>query len=509
LKRPNILMIMADQCPAPALGAYGHRVVKTPNLDALAGRGVVFENAYCNNPLCAPSRASMCSGRLTWRIGAFDNGSEFPAMTPTFMHHLRRAGYRTILCGKMHFIGPDQLHGFEERLTTDIYPASFVWTPDWRKGVYANPGTSVVQLRDTGLCKWNLQLDYDEEVQFRAVAKLADLARHRKDDRPFFMCVSYTHPHDPWIITRKYWDLYDHDGIDMPAAPAVPMEEMHPFNQWLQVHHEVDKHPPTDEMIRTTRHAFYGMLTYLDEKIGALLEMLAHLDLSRDTAVIFAGDHGEMMGEHGMWFKRTFFEWSSRVPLIVSWPGRWPAGSRLSDVVSLVDLFPTILDIAGIQDVHQVAEDADGESILPLIEGKAVEWKDRALCEYYGEGVIHAARMLRQGRYKYIYVHKERPQLFDLEADPLEQNDLAGSPEVADVERKMHESVMKDWDPDAMEAAVMRSQQARHLINEAMSQGERTSWDFQPKFDDTKRYVRFKDAQETNILMRYPRKEEG
>ena len=132
-KRPNILIIQADQMAPQALPVYGHPLVKAPNIEALADRGVVFENAYCNNPICASSRFSMLSGRLSSKIGAYDNAAEFPASIPTFAHYLGNLGYRTCLSGKMHFVGPDQLHGFEGRVTTDIYPADFGWVPDWTR----------------------------------------------------------------------------------------------------------------------------------------------------------------------------------------------------------------------------------------------------------------------------------------------------------------------------------------------------------------------------------------
>ena len=140
VKRPNILMIMADQLPAACVGAYGHPMIQTPNLDRLALRGMRFDSAYCNSPICAPSRASLCTGRYVSEIGAYDNGADFPSSTPTFMHHLGRAGYDVLLSGKMHFIGPDQRHGFHRRLTPEIYPSSFTWTPDWNESMTPSHG---------------------------------------------------------------------------------------------------------------------------------------------------------------------------------------------------------------------------------------------------------------------------------------------------------------------------------------------------------------------------------
>ena len=165
---PNILLIMADQLAPQFTSAYGHPLVKTPHMDALVERGMRFDNAYCNSPLCAPSRFSFMSGQLVTRIAAYDNASEFPASIPTFAHYLRAMGYRTCLSGKMHFVGPDQLHGFEERVTTDIYPADYAWTPDWELADeridkwYHNMDS----VREAGVAAATFQIDYDEETAF-------------------------------------------------------------------------------------------------------------------------------------------------------------------------------------------------------------------------------------------------------------------------------------------------------------------------------------------------------
>ncbi|MBV9521567.1 MAG: sulfatase-like hydrolase/transferase, partial [Alphaproteobacteria bacterium] len=177
-RRPNILILMADQMAAAALPVYGHKIVKAPHIAALADAGVVFDAAYCNSPLCAPSRYAFLSGQLPSKTGGFDNAAEFPADVPTFAHHLRRAGYETVLSGKMHFCGADQLHGFEERLTTDIYPADFGWTPDWerfaeRPSWYHNMSSVI----EAGPCVRTNQLDFDDEVVFAARRKLFEIAR--------------------------------------------------------------------------------------------------------------------------------------------------------------------------------------------------------------------------------------------------------------------------------------------------------------------------------------------
>jgi choline-sulfatase len=497
-------MIMADQLAPRWMGAYGHPLVQTPCIDALARHGTTFESAYSNCPICAPSRASMCTGRLVSRIGTYDNGSELPASQPTFVHHLRRGGYETLLSGKMHFVGPDQMHGFERRLTPEIYPTSFVWTPDWTRGAYPNPGTSVTQLPGAGRCDWSMQLDYDEEVCFRGLEALRDLARSSDERRPFFLCVSFTHPHDPFLITREWWDRYDHDAVDMPATPPKPLEAMHPYDRWLQIHHMADTHPPGDDAVRNARHAYYGMVSYFDHQVGRLTSELERLGLSDDTVVVVTSDHGEMLGEHGMWFKRTYFDPSAAVPLLFRGPGA-DAGQRVSRTVSLVDLFPTLLDLAGLEYPGAAEGAIDGHSLRGLLGGDDADWKDCAVGEYYSEGVCQPMRMAVGGAMKYVYVHGEDEQLFDLAADPHERTSCIANPAYAGALDRLRGLVMDGWDPQALRRQIIDSQQQRHLIHAALGEGLSPDWDAPPHVDPADRYVRRYDAQETSRRRRYPR----
>jgi choline-sulfatase len=490
MARPNILMIMADQLAPQWTGAYGHPRIRTPHMDRLASEGVTFDSAYCNSPICAASRASMCTGKYVDRIGAFDNGADFLASTPTFMHHLRRADYEVLLSGKMHFLGPDQLHGFERRLTPEIYPSSFVWTPDWTRGAYANHGTSVDQLKTAGICDWSMQLRYDEEVAFRATEALRELAGRQKQGRPFFLCASFTHPHDPFVITKQWWDLYADAEIDLPAAPAQPMETMHPFNQWMQVHHMVDVSPPTEQQIRAARHAYWGMVSYFDSQIGQLVDELERLKLSENTIVIVTSDHGEMLGEHGMWFKRTFFEHSTRVPLIVRNPHHASGGRRISQTVSLLDLYPTFLDLCEVPDRDRVAELVDGHSLAPSFRGESLAAPNHALCEYYSEGSLQPLRTVVRDRLKYVYVHEQPPLLFDLMSDPHEQTNRIDDPAYASRLAELRGIVHNNWNPDETHRRILASQRDRRWINEAMAHGRRESWDVQPHFDARQQYVR-------------------
>jgi choline-sulfatase len=510
-KKPNILFISADQLPASTVGAYGNSVVKTPHLDSLAETGVVFENCYCNSPLCAPSRASLFSGQLVSNLGVYDNGCEMKASELTFVHFLRIAGYRTALSGKGHFIGPDQLHGFEERLTTDIYPSSFLWSPDWDEGVSLNYGSNVEQIHSSGTCRWSLQLDYDEESSFKAHEWLRSYARmsEQGDERPFFLNVSFTHPHDPFIINDPWWDLYRDEDIPLPEA-RESNEELHQFNKWLQVHHGIHEFPIDERTTVAARHAFYGMCSYLDSLVGKLVGELKNLGLYENTVIIFTSDHGEMLGEHGMWFKRTYFENSARVPLIISWPDETASPLKISQVVSLIDLFPTFCKLAEIDgsdpfsDLPDPVENnrkngrIEGDSMLPLLFGKTDHWKDEAVMEYCGEGVEEPMRMLRAGQYKYIYVHNNDPVLYDMQNDPLEQHNIAGTAAVEKTEVRMKERLLKDWDPEKVKADILNSQKTRKVLNAALHKGREYSWDFDPPFDPAGAYVR-RNSQTENI----------
>jgi len=496
---PNILFIQADQMAGPALPMYGHEVVKTPHLQRLAENGTTFRNAYCNNPVCAPSRFSMMSGQLSSRIGAYDNASEFPAAVPTFAHYLRDLGYKTCLSGKMHFVGPDQLHGFEERITTDIYPSDFGWTPDWSQTDYPF-APSVMSLRgvvEAGLCKRSLQLDYDEEVCFTSVKKIYDYARDR-DDRPFFLAASFTHPHNPFTITQEYWDRYDHDEIDMPSVPFIPFEKRDPWSQRYYYLIRQDEHRVSDEQILIARHAYYAMISYVDDQVGKLLRALEETGFAENTIVFFTADHGDMMGERGMWYKFNPYEWSVRVPLIVSAPGAHKSHVEARGV-SLVDLLPTFVDLATDGNPPALTDPVDGHSLVNLLHGNDSDWRDDVMMEFTGEGLYSPALMLRKNGFKYVYCEDDPGMLYDLNNDPKELKNLCGNPRFADVEKNMLADILSRWDPAGMKEKIIQSQKRRRYIQKVLLKGNRAPWDYQPYRDASKEFVR--SASDTNTTM--------
>ncbi|MFA7669477.1 MAG: choline-sulfatase [Burkholderiaceae bacterium] len=505
-KQPNIILIMADQMAAAPLPVYGGKIVLAPNLDAMASQGVVFEQAYCNSPICSPSRNSMLSGRLPTRISAYDNAAEFAASTPTLAHYLCQAGYRTILAGKMHFIGPDQLHGYEERLVTDIYPADFAWTPNWQAGPSDRPsGINMRNVTQAGQCVRSLQLDYDDEVAYFAQQKLYDLAR-TPQDQPFFMTVSFSHPHPPFTINAEYWDRYCHEEIDMPSVPAIPPEQRDALSQWLLVSHTADTTNITEAHVRNARHAYYGMISYIDDQLGRLMHTLRQCGLDEDTVVVFTSDHGEMLGERGMWYKQNFFEPSVRIPLIVHGAEKWGVSGkrRIKDPVSLLDLLPTLLDFSGHE--PEYVDPIDGRSLLPVLNGQASTMETRPIIsEYTDMGVIAPARMLRQDDFKLIYTHGYPLQLYHLQEDPDELRNLAQETRYQpDVDRLLS-SLMEDWDPDALHKDILASQKRRLFLKDVAAQSGRfPDWSFRAVRDDTSRYVRSSGAAGAKAKARFP-----
>ncbi|ETX00627.1 MAG: choline-sulfatase [Candidatus Entotheonella factor] len=500
-RSPNILVIQADQMTPAVLPIYGHPLVQMPNLQRLAAGGVVFDNAYCNFPLCVPSRVSMLAGRLANSITAWDNAIEMPASIPTLAHYLRSLNYHTVLCGKMHFIGPDQVHGFNERITTDVYPSNFAWTPDWVVGERYRPtGINMRAVVDAGICVRGLQIDYDEEVAYSGVQKLYDLARFHTDN-PFLLWVSFTHPHSPFVTTQPYWDLYDHDDIDMPRVAPIPLDEMDAMSRWLHYAHAGDRHTVTDEHVRNARHAYYGMCSYVDAKIGQLLKTLHETGLDENTMVVFTADHGEMLGERGMWFKQCFYEWSVRVPLVFHFPQQF-VSRRVSELVSLVDLLPTFMDLASAGHPPEPVSPLDGASLVSLAQGRSVGWRDHVISEYTGEGVVAPCRMVRRGPYKYIYTHGYPPLLYDLQADPSECNNLADQSRFADLVADLQAIVLDDWAPEVIHAQCIQSQKERLFIQQTT--GGEPNWAFRYRPDDGARYIRNAGAVETKAKSRYP-----
>jgi len=485
---PNIVLIMADQLAPQFTGAYGHPLVKTPAMDALAARGMRFESAYCNSPLGAPSRFSFMSGQLVTRIAAYDNASEFPSSVPTFAHYLRMMGYRTCLSGKMHFVGPDQLHGFEERITTDVYPSDFAWTPDWElpderiDKWYHN----MESVREAGVAATTFQIEYDEEVAFFARRKLMEYASQQV--QPFCLVASFIHPHDPYVARPEWWNLYEQAEIDMPAH-ILARDAQDAFSRRLMDGIEASTKPVTDAEIRNARHAYYANTSYFDSKIGEIIRTLDEIGQLDNTIIIVTADHGDMLGERGLWYKMNFFEHSGRVPLIMAGPDI--AQGQVNSPCSLVDILPTMLDIAASTGGARPAygQPVDGRSLLSMATSGSGD-DGSAIGEYCAEMTGNPVFMIRRGPYKYIHCDGDPPLLFDLETDPYELHNLVAEPVHGAVAEAFAAEVLDRWDSKAIRTDVIAKQRQRRAVFDAMQAGTRTDWDYNPPRDAAQEYVR-------------------
>lgn len=467
-EKPNVLLIMADEHPFFLNGCYGNTKIKTPNINKLAKEGVVFDAAYCGSPICAPSRASMMTGRHVHTHEVWDNAAPLRSDWPTFAHSFSLAGYRTILCGKMHFVGPDQFHGFSERWTQDIYPATFDWSNSNREDLYVNRGQNVDKVLEAGPGR-TPDMDYDEEVLFRTKYGLRYLER-MEEHKPFMLCVSFTGPHYPFHAPQKYWDMYSDEDIELPNFPKGFMENESDYNQWARTHGKFEELVP-DSILRKARHSIMARTTLIDDYIGEIIDLLKELDLYDNTIIVYTSDHGEMFGEHGLWYKNTALEASSRVPLIFSGKSV-PGNRRVSEPVSLLDMGPTLCGLVGIDMIYPIT---DGRNISDLIENKRQSGEGIAIMENYGEGAKKGYRMIRKGKYKLVYVPEGDVDLFDLEKDPQEWNDLASDPKYKKVVQELTVIALDGWQ-DYKRYDEMRYRSEERRI--AIKQLPKPNWDY-------------------------------
>lgn len=502
--RPNILILMVDQFNGTLFPDGPAEFLHAPHLKSLAKRSVRFANTYTASPLCAPARASFMSGQLPSRTRVYDNAAEFSSDIPTFAHHLRNAGYQTSLSGKMHFVGPDQLHGFEERLTTDIYPADFGWTPD-----YSKPGERIDwwyhnlgSVTGAGVAEITNQMEYDDEVAYHATRRLYDLSRGQ-DGRPWCLTVSFTHPHDPYVARRKFWDLYEDCRALDPTVPAIPYDAQDPHSKRLMDACDHTAFAISDEDIRRARRGYFANISYVDEKIGEILDVLERTRMADNTAILFVSDHGDMLGERGLWFKMNFFEGSARVPLMLCAPGL--EARLVAEPVSTLDVTPTLARLAGI-DMSTLAAWTDGEDLMPLARGSGE--RGAVPMEYAAEGSIAPLVAIRDGRFKLTLCDRDPPILIDLDSDPQELHNLASQPAHAGTLRRLEALAAGRWDLKRYDAAVRESQARRHVVYAALRNGAYFPWDYQPLQRASERYMR--NHMDLNILeesQRFPRGE--
>lgn len=437
MQRPNILMIMSDEHNAGVTGCYGNDIVRTPHLDGLADRGVTFDTCSCNSPLCAPSRLSFTAGKYISRIGGWNNSSELPDPDyPSLPRLMNAAGYHSFLCGKQHY-DRTRRYGFTEigdahsnqslkigkgaRRDPDDFSTKPGYSPRFDE---FHPGD------DSGV------LRHDRAV----TAGVTTFLRERSpDDQPFFLFTGYLAPHFPLIVPEEYWRRYE-GRIPMPVIPDGHLQSLPRNYRHLRAGFQLTEMPP--EIVRRGRELYYGLTEWVDNEIGKMLAELDASPFAGNTVVIYTADHGENLGEHGLWWKNCMYEHSVRVPLIVSWPARWTGGRCRTAACSLLDLVQTIADLGD----ATVPDDWDGDSLCPWLDDPAYPWKDLAVSEYYAHNVASGYVMVRRGPYKYVYhvAPDAAHPVYDVEADPGEFTNRAAWPEYRTVIARLHAALLAE-----------------------------------------------------------------
>ncbi|MGI9317111.1 MAG: sulfatase-like hydrolase/transferase, partial [bacterium] len=311
----------------------------------------------------------------------------------------------------------------------------------------------------------------------RARRKLYDLAR-QNDDRPFFLTVSFTHPHDPYQCLQQHWDLYSHDEIPMPTTESIPDDQQDPYSQRLCQQYGLDREPLNEEQIRTARHAYYGSISYIDQQIGLVLDTLIETGFDQSTMIVLTSDHGDMLGERGLWYKKSFFEDSVRVPLIIRLPGASP--SRVYSPVSLVDLLPTLMEVSAMTPPSELLDSLDGRSLVGSIHGNDKDERNATYSENLAEGAMAPILMVRDAQYKLIYSPIDPIQLFDLTTDRYEHTNLASDPAYFAERDRLISLARQKWDLDNLNDRVLRSQKQRLFIRSVFDHQIRPDWDYKP-----------------------------
>lgn len=445
-QRKHIVFILSDQHHPNVAGYAGDAFVRTPNLDRLASRGTVFDAAYCPSPLCVPSRMAMMAGALPNVTKCYDNQSVLRSDQATFAHCLDQAGYHTVLAGRMHFNGPDQRHGFNERLVGDI-TSTVAGGPEQPYGQLENTTwghPDCLRLSGGG---HSSVLEYDQAVVDAAVCTLRDYDR----SEPLFLTVGLYEPHCPFVcppeLYQYYYDL-------LPEFPEQRLRE--PLPELLsdgQVFNR--KNNSTCEDVRRARAAYYGLVENMDRHIGAVVDAAERKWGAENVLIVYASDHGETLGEHGLFWKENFYDASARVPMIFRLPGKIPAGQRCASPVSLLDIGPTFIGLVEGPELPG----CQGENLWPILTGKQGADPGREVVSILGRFDPPRA-MIRYKQWKLIRYHNVLDQLFDLENDPDELTNLADSPHYASLREDLARRLEKWWNGD--EIAREQEMHMRH-----------------------------------------------
>ena len=421
-RRPNILLILTDQHSPHIAGFAGNRHIDTQALDSLAARSMIFDSAYCQSPLCVPSRMSLWSGKVPHRISAWANQSVLSPEHMTIPRWLAQHGYATASAGKMHFRGKDQMQGFQHRPYGDLVESAVTChqpdPPETADGRSTNH--AIGRFPFAGPSAIPEGLHADTLVTVESLAWLLEYA-DRHPDQPWFFCASYFRPHFPLTAPGRYVRKYLERDLPRPPLPDGYPDSVHPHDRFI-----IDDFGLTrfsDEEHQLALASYYAALDYVDDRIGELIAGLAQAGCLDNTYIVYTSDHGDMAGEHGLWWKRTYYESSAGVPLLIAGPDIEP--NCIESPVELVDLFPTVCDWARID----TPSDLDGESLLAFLTDQPDKRrKHTARSELLGGNLQTRFRMVRDARWKVVDFPIGPPRLFDMTNDPDESTDLIEPP---------------------------------------------------------------------------------
>jgi choline-sulfatase len=451
----NVLFIMSDEHSKRVLGSYGNPIIKTPNLDRLAASGTLFENAYCNCPICVPSRASFATGRYVHQIGYWDNAFPYTGTPPSFGHRLHDTGHRCDSIGKLHYRGTSDPNGFDN----EILPLHVLNGEGDIQGMLRRPPPSrptTQQLAGDAGPGDSTYLRYDRSIRDSAIRWIEEVAQ-RPPEKPWCLFVSFVCPHFPLVAPPEFFRLYPLDKLPLPTQRAPDEFPDHPVLRKLREVQDYEDHFRDEEHVRAALAAYYGMVSFLDDNIGRVLNALGAAGLADDTLAVYTSDHGDNLGTRTFWGKSNMYDEAVGVPLILTGPGI-PAGRRVKTPVSLVDCFPTILEAVG-KSLSTEKRALPGTSLLRLLND---EDADRTVfSEYHAVGSLTGIFMVRFSRYKYVHYEGYRPQLYDLEADPFEKRDLALEPGHDAILAEGEQRLRAICDPSAVTERAFADQQRR------------------------------------------------
>lgn len=456
-RRPNILVIMSDEHNARVMGCAGDPVVHTPNLDALAARGVRFDAHYCSSPICTPARQSFTTGRYVAQHNVWTNTVGVPESWPTLPRLMRESGYDPFLIGKMHY-REGRTYGFTTlgRVSGGGKKAGDAETQPVRErrrlqpGDFPDRGTQLGE--EFSPLGETTDLDASIDVDRRNLA--VKFLRERPDDaKPFFLVVGFISPHYPLVAPPDYLARYK-DKVPPPEIPPGYTDTL-PMNYRLLRNVRFFERVP-EEIAKLARESYYARVEWTDRQIGGVLDALRASSFADNTVVIYTSDHGENLGEHGLWWKNCMYDSGARVPLIISWPARWPGGQSRAGACQVVDLVQTIAELGQIK----ASPDWNGDSMVPWLDRPSHPWKDRAVCEFYSGYIASGITMIREKDWKYVYHARANErfgperELYHLAADPKELRNLAKDPGQQGRLAAMHAALIKELgeDPEETEA---------------------------------------------------------